>query len=695
MRPASRVGYALGALLTAVLASAVQGQNGTVPGEIRLEATQVSAGIEWSIEGDQNQNCVVTTRFRALPSGVWRTGQPLLRVEPGFYNSHQIDPGNLLAGSLFDLVPARLHEVQLVLSDPDGGSLDTTLVLSTRAWPGLASPTRTLHVIPGSGGGSGSPSDPFRGIPAADAAAQPGDLILLASGVYADSLDLLSSGIEGAPIVWSGVDRDATIIDGQSLPYSLIELQGTHDVMFRNLTLRNPGSRCVLGSGTRNLTFSNLRVDFSVRSGREMFGLDFRESAHQNIVVSDCEIVGPLDWAEGRDEDHYALILIGTGHVVRHNRIHGVYDGIMVGGDRDGVITSNCDIYGNEVYDCTDDGIEFDASRHNIRCFDNRFTNVLVGFSCQPVYGGPIYILRNVVYNWQLKPLKFHGYPTGMIVAHNTLIGADPRGWGGGEWRKVILRNNLILGGSQTNESGPPICLDTRGLTSDLDYDGWYQAISNRFARFNNVSYPTLAAFQAGTGFEQHGVLLDHSEFVSAPEPQLGPYLGAPTFFPPYPPGAQDVGLVAEALAVDAGTPLPNLNDGWLGNAPDLGAYERGRTPPAYGPGLDPVAQVEATPIAGPGWRVSVVPNPVAAGTRITWGAESAGGLEHPDVQIRLIDVAGRTVRTARILGATAWDWDGRDDRGRPAVAGWYRAVVEGSGRRGGATVLLLPSGIE
>ena len=36
--------------------------------------------------------------------------------------------------------------------------------------------------------------------------------------------------------------------------------------------------------------------------------------------------------------------------------------------------------------------------------------------------------------------------------------------------------------------------------------------------------------------------------------------------------------------AVDAGVPLPNVNDGFTGKAPDLGAYELGAPPPVYGP---------------------------------------------------------------------------------------------------------------
>lgn len=654
-----------------------------VPGALHVEATQVAAGIEWFIAGDSNQNCAVTTSFRPASGGAWRTGQPLLRVEPGSFNYHLVDPGNLLAGSLFDLAPATDYVVRLVLLDPDGGTADVTMPFSTRDWPHAAANAHTRHVVPGSGGGSGTPDDPFRGIAAADAGALPGDLFLLAPGVYTGLLSLQASGTPADPIVWSGVDRDQSIIDGQSLPRHAIELPGTHDVQFRNLTIRNPGKACIRASGTRNIAIIDCRLDFSIRSGREMCGLDFRGARHENVFVSGNEMAGPLNWAEGRSEDHYGVILVGTGHVVRYNRIHGVYDAVQLGGDCDTVITSNCDLYGNELYDCTDDGVEFDASRHNIRCFDNRITNVLTGFSCQPVYGGPVYMLRNVVYNWQLKPLKFHVVPTGMIVVNNTLVGANERGWGGGEWRHALLRNNLILGGSNSGYSGPPVCLSTLGQAADLDYDGWYQADPARFAILNDVSYPTLAAFQAATGLEPHARLVDYSLFADAEEPPLGPYLGQPTFFEPYVPGIQDVSLNPGSAAVDAGLPLANLNDGWAGAAPDLGAYEQGRTLPRYGPDADPVSGIDAGRAPGAALALRISPVPSFGNVRIEWPRPPDNESGSRGQAIDIVDPLGRRVRQVRDVRGSLWQWDGRDDRGRMVPVGVYWIRLQAGGRVG------------
>ena len=42
--------------------------------------------------------------------------------------------------------------------------------------------------------------------------------------------------------------------------------------------------------------------------------------------------------------------------------------------------------------------------------------------------------------------------------------------------------------------------------------------------------------------------------------------------------------VVEGSVAVDAGVRLPNVNDGFTGKAPDLGAYEVGQPIPHYGP---------------------------------------------------------------------------------------------------------------
>ena len=65
------------------------------------------------------------------------------------------------------------------MGDPDGGGETCLVTLATRALPVLPTNGRTLQVVPGTGGGDGSAANPFKGIAAAQAAARPGDIMLL------------------------------------------------------------------------------------------------------------------------------------------------------------------------------------------------------------------------------------------------------------------------------------------------------------------------------------------------------------------------------------------------------------------------------------------------------------------------------------------------------------------------------------
>ena len=90
--------------------------------------------------------------------------------------------------------------------------------------------------------------------------------------------------------------------------------------------------------------------------------------------------------------------------------------------------------------------------------------------------------------------------------------------------------------------------------------------------------FQSLEAFNAATGQEKNGVMLDYNVFEGV-EP-LDPEDRSRV----YKPAELDFRLRAGSAAVDAGCVLPSLTDGFIGSAPDLGAYERGKPLPVYGP---------------------------------------------------------------------------------------------------------------
>jgi len=89
------------------------------------------------------------------------------------------------------------------------------------------------------------------------------------------------------------------------------------------------------------------------------------------------------------------------------------------------------------------------------------------GLSAQPVFGGPAYFIRNVVYNAPTA-LKFMAKPAGLIVYHNTII-AENRNTQ--TFSNAHFRNNLFLG---TDAPGRAISAFPNATSySTYDYDGY------------------------------------------------------------------------------------------------------------------------------------------------------------------------------------------------------------------------------
>ena len=91
----------------------------------------------WTIAGDDNENGVVSVRFREQGQDVWRAGLPLRRVPAGTNEGFSWD--NKHAGSIFDLLPATTYVIELSLVDPDGGDATQTIEVTTRPVPVAAS----------------------------------------------------------------------------------------------------------------------------------------------------------------------------------------------------------------------------------------------------------------------------------------------------------------------------------------------------------------------------------------------------------------------------------------------------------------------------------------------------------------------------------------------------------------------------
>lgn len=673
-------------------AGAAVAANSTVPGSITAYATLECAGFEWRITGDDNNNCVVTTEYRPLGQSAWKPAQPLWRVETGLWR-HGEDPGNLLAGSVFSLTPATTYEVRLTLSDPDGGAAQSIVRVTTRTEP-MPDPTgRVRYVAPGAGGGSGTLTDPFKGLAAADAAAAPGDVFIVTPGLYNTRFVPTRDGTATRPIAYVGANQSLVILDGNGGTSSVsncIDLSRRQHVIIESMTLRNC-LRPVLVHNTvgvviRGCSIEPLRQPLTIIA---IYGDSLRD-----LLVADNTIQMTGAWATvGRTGAYgtggYGVKVGGNGIVICYNKVVEAWDGFNIGlQDGTGLRTFNSDIYNNLVDRASDDASQTDAVHANIRIFRNRFLNSGSPVSFQPAFGGPCYVLFNEMYNVRIDPYKYHQETfyfgaadpqetSGMLAFHNTSVCSKAGWYEGGLWHSVKHRNNLLIGARPAMYS----LYIPGGQRGDLDYNGYNRQQSN-LVKYNGAAYAALPAFGAGAGQESRGLELTTGAFVRAPFPAHPEWDWAQGYGTAATTADFDLQLTPTSAARDKGQVLANINDGFTGGAPDLGCYEVGRVVPWYGPRASRVVDVPEIPLPEAlGLRLSAPsPNPSRGPISFTLDGRS-GAL----VTVRIVDIAGRHVRMLHARaplarGAHVLEWDGRDDQGAPVREGLYLVLARSDG---------------
>jgi hypothetical protein len=571
------------AILTGLMcAAAAPAADGSQPlGDPVLERpTLHSLGMYWIVSGDDNRNATVRLEYRAAGAPDWRPGMPLVRVERNAHlmekNGSRLkvpDDGWLFAGSALLLTPDTAYELKVTLDYPDGTTVTKVLLARTRAEPRVAPSAPRRHVVPGAGGGTGTAADPFRGLATAHQAAAPGDVMLLHAGVYDGPWTITRSGAPGKPIVWRGAGDGETVIDGQGKadkrPGFAVSASDTHDVWFENLTVRNARHGVVFQDAARIVVrrCHVHNVEFGLTATRD------RRGTADDHFLSDNVIEGPSTWPRTKGiEDARGIQVTGQGHVVCYNRVRGFGDAI------DTFPSGRCsaiDFHNNDVSELTDDGFEMDYSERNTRCFHNRLTNVFQGISLQPVYGGPVYVFRNVMYNVGLEPFKLHNSPSGGLILHNTIVkkGTPELLWTSARVRHCVTRNNLFVGtaADYAYDCTAPM------VNCDFDYDGFAGGPFRSFLRWNRARYATPDEVRQRAPVLRHAVLVgEASPFASGavPPADVAKQVETPV----------DLRLAPGSAAVDAGQVLPGLNDRFKGRGPDLGAYELGDPLPHYGP---------------------------------------------------------------------------------------------------------------
>ena len=627
----------------------LRAQNAVMPGTLVIEPpTLINLGFEWQIEGDDNRNATVEVAYRIAGTNEWIDALPLLRIggERVSRETEHLDytVPHLFAGSIFDLDPDNEYECRFTMTDPDGvrGEAVRSVKVRTRSEPHEAAGGRVLHVYPATW--MDDKEEPaFTGLKAAyygsglgdwsvvsEREVLPGDIILVHAGLYkADRYDyvdphgipfdgtytLTAKGTADRPIVIKAAGDGEVIFDGAGA-HRLFDVTATEHHIFDGLTIRNTDIALAAGFkhgyGAGDLTVRNCRFE-------EVGSAVWTEFAgSRNFYIADNVILGTKDrhrllgWANpgiyGANPltSYTAVKVYGSGHVIAHNAIAYFHDAIAISTygtpeEEQELKAVSIDIYNNDMHLMADDFIEADGGVHNIRVMRNRGVNSAhTALSAQPVFGGPAYFIRNVIYHTRTA-LKFMAKPAGLYVLHNTII-AENRNTQ--TYSNAHFRNNLFLG---TDDPRAPIMVFADATAySTYDHNGYrpnrgidegrvegsvggsdpYLWISPSGGRLRDYAltgadarrFTSLESLTRASGLEAHGVEVDYDVFVNLHPPD-----------PAHPHSIYhamdlDFRLNAGGMAVDAGTRLPNINDDFGGRAPDLGAIEAGDPVPIYGP---------------------------------------------------------------------------------------------------------------
>ena len=448
---------------------------------------------------------------------------------------------------------------------------------------------------------------------------------------------LTAKGTPEMPIAIKGAGDGPAIFDGSG-NFAVFDVRAADYTYFEGVTIRNAEYGILAGTqfiaGSKGLTVKKSRFEnvgsgiFSNYAGSSNFYIADNWFYGRNDPNHLIGWAGPQLWGRFNGVDgqifppkmasYIAVKLYGPGHVVAFNYITDFHDGINVEtyGNPDGSVASGPDIpdgpkyppreywdrrpvaidfYNNYITNSHDNPIEADGSMHNIRIMRNMFINHASHAFCnQPALGGPVYWIRNIAYNLPGGSTRLTSGSMGVIFYNNTILSETS-----GNPQNTHWRNNLFLG----QNSNPTIfSVTTNTNYTSSDYNGFRPnpgaQISFRWdsppfnvamdplgpglrPNLETRQYATLAEYSQATGQDRNSVLVDYDIFMNVRRLDAQ---DISTLQKLYKAEDFDFRLKPGSAAVDRGTVLPNVTDGFAGRAPDLGALEVGAPVPHYGP---------------------------------------------------------------------------------------------------------------
>lgn len=340
-----------------------------------------------------------------------------------------------------------------------------------------------------------------------------------------------------------------------------------------DLTFRHFGNN----GGTGKAIYFNNASDNLVQGctfGINDMGIGIKRLSHRNVIQDNYFFDDISDWLwdafYSPDIDFgaggitfYGDSTHGRGTVIRRNSFYNSFDGAGICPTTGGADSNETDFYNNTIRSMGDDGFEADGLCSNVRIWSNTISDALMPISLAPAQRGPVYVLRNLIYetrnnvgtsSYTGSPFKFNqgGHSGPIFIINNTADAVNPNNNGlyikaPGTWDLIYSRNNIW--------SGTDYALNNYNTSQPIDfnYDNLWNAGLNDLVRWDSTRYATLSAFTAALGHEANGLNVNPG-FADASN--------------------QDYSLLSDSQLIDAGIYIPGINDGFIGLAPDIGAFE-------------------------------------------------------------------------------------------------------------------------
>jgi len=551
--------------------------------EPRAVATFECVGLYWrSAEGATDKEC--TVRFRAAGEKAWRQGLPL------WFDKRNGE----CRGSIVGLRPGTTWEIELRMAGTDGRAR-----LKAKTWPEQFPIAKTVRLKP---------------------------------GTRAEPLVITEGGKPGSYVLYEGSQEKPTVIDVAGKRQSCVDVRASY-VVVRGLTLKNAGRNGVRLDRVHDVVIERCDISGWGRRGRGGYGLldggieceggrkSFRLVIQRNRIHNPRANTNAWDVkGESKANDGYhpygpqGMVWVdgGGNNVIRYNAVtsddgYCYNDGI--GGGRNfgklGFPGRDSDVYGNVVTHCNDDGLEIEGGSCNVRVWGNYIDSCMSGIATTTCSVGPLYVFRNVYARSRWRP-----YPGGNTDAlffnkgrdrggqnrgffskvaqnpkdsgrqywfHNTMLQPPPP-----EGRKLTLGARWGLhrvGGHRKRRTGI-----SHGVFDFVSYNNiWHVAhtadeklVDRPSIEVDNDSRTNVMDYDLYNGtirggcetIEKHGVR------------------GLPVYAKGHGPQAGSKGtyqLKPGGPGHDAGKRIPNVNDGFLGKGPDIGAHETGSKPMQFG----------------------------------------------------------------------------------------------------------------